>query len=393
MPVVWSYATIGATPSLEIHRIMRFRSSLARVALLGAVLPSTILAACGGGDDEVVSVDVWVRSLCSAAQRFETASDGANGPLADAVDESPDDTVAIKAAFAEVADEQRKIRQAFRDDFEDLGKPDIKDPDALIAAFRDQFAENTERTDALIEAVADIDDDEDFFDAFFDIEFDEPEFRAKLTPLTRDDPGVQDVIDAIDANDDCAAIIFDDAESEPGPTPTSTSGRATPGPTVAANPANEAWAAGVCSSLLNWITDLETANNALQAEADRASNAEDLKQILIAFLEQGLSDTDKFAFEMYILSPPDVADGEAIHDVFVRVSEDLSFLFADFVDEAHALDATSLASVTADLEAFEAQIDGAFLEIGAAFDELDQYDPEGLEVLFATLPECVELGQ
>jgi hypothetical protein len=374
------------------------RTTIARLALLCAVLPSIALAACGSNEeDELIAVDVWVRSLCSAAASFDTASDEAGETF---IESDLEDTAEAKEAFAESIALQREAQKDFRDEFDELGKPDVEDPDAVIEAFREQFDENDELSGNIADEVANIDDDDDFVEAFFALEFEEPDFRAKLEPLAEDDAGVQDIIDEVEANPDCAVTLFnadEDVEPDPEPTVEQTATpsaiEVTPGPTVAANPANEAWAAGVCGSLLDWVLDLEDANLDLQGEADAASSAEDLKQVLVRFLEQGLSDTEDFAFDMFFLDPPDVADGEAIHEVFIVVSEDLVFLFEDFVDEANAIDASSLSSVATDMEEFELRVGGAFEEIGAAFDELDQYDPEGLDALFATLPDCVALSQ
>lgn len=373
---------------------MRFRSNFARAALLGAVLPSTILAACGGGgdDDELVAVDTWVRSLCSAAARFDVASDEAGDAFVEAVDESPEDTAAIKEGFAESIELQKEAQKTFRDEFEDLGKPDVDDPDAIIKAFRDQFEENDDRTDQIARDIADIADDEDFFEAFMALDIEEPNFRARLEPLADDDEAVQRIIDEIEANNDCAVVLFDaePSGSDPEPTP---AGNATPRPTVDASPRSQAWVGGVCGSLLDWVTDLENANTDLQLDADAAADAEGLKQVLVTFLEQGLTDTRDFQAEIESLTPPDVSDGEDIHRVFTGVAEDLVVLFEDFVVDANNIDASSLTSVATDLEGFEQRVGFAFDEVGAAFDELDMYDPEGLDVLFATLPECTALSQ
>jgi hypothetical protein len=358
--------------------LLRIRTSFVRAALLAAVLPSTVLAACGGGDEERVAVDVWVRSLCSAANRFDRASDAAGEPFIEAANQTPGDTVAIKAAFAKAIEEQKKAQQAFRSDFNDLGKPDVDDADAVIKAFRDQFEENNRRTDTVARQIAAIDDSANFFEAFDAIEFEEPEFRAKLEPLASGNSGVQQIIDAIDANADCAAVIFN---VDPGPDP------------ITVNPVDERWASGICTALYDWILDLELANDALQIEADFAETAEELKEVLITFLEQGLADTEQFQARVRALQPPQVGDGQDIHRVFVGVADELVLLFEDFVDDATAVDASTVESVTADLEAFERRVTAAFDEVGQAFNELDQYDPEGLADLFATLPECAILAQ
>lgn len=364
---------------------MRRFTRMSRLVLAGAVVSATLAAACGGGDDEeLVAVDVWVRGLCSAAARFDTASDEAGQPFVDAVDESPEDTPAIKEAFAEALEAQKEAQGEFRSEFEDLGKPDVEDPDAVIEAFREQFEENDGRTEQIGEDVAAIDDDEDFFAAFLEIDIDEPDFRAKLEPLADDDAGVQEIIDEIEANQDCAATIFDDEDAEPEPEPTQATNSDDP---------NVQWASGVCLALSGWIDDLSAANDELQAQVDRAADAEDLKDVLVAFLEQGLFDTQDFELEILALGPPDVTDGEEIQGVFEGAASDLVLLFDDLVSEASAIDASSLTAVTADLEEFEQRVGTAFDEVGAAFDELDQYDPEGLDQLFATLPECVAVGQ
>lgn len=365
---------------------MRRFTQITRLALAGAVVSATLAAACGGGDDEeLVAVEVWVRGLCSAAARFDTASDEAGEPFVDAVNESPEDTPAIKEAFAEALEAQKEAQREFRNDFEDLGKPDVEDPDAVIKAFRDQFEENDGRTEQIGDDVADIDDDADFFEAFSEIEIDEPDFRAKLEPLADDDPGVTSIIAEIEANADCAETIFDEEISEPEPVPTPT--------TTASDDPNTRWASGVCTALGAWIEDLSEANDRLQVQVDRASNAQDLKDVLVAFLEQGLFDTQDFEVEILSLGAPDVTDGDEIQGVFEGAASDLVVLFDDLVSEASAIDASSLTAVTADLEEFELRVGDAFDEVGAAFDELDMYDPEGLDVLFATLPECVALGQ
>ncbi len=365
---------------------MRRFTRTTRLLLAGAVMSASIAAACGGGEDEeLVAVDVWVRSLCSAAARFDVASDEAGQPFVDAVDETPEDTAAIKEAFAEALEDQIGAQREFRREFDDLGKPDVEDPDAVIDAFHEQFEENDARTEQIGEDVANFDDDEDFFEAFLGLDLEEPDFRTKLEPLAEDDPLVQDLIEEIEANPGCAATIFDEEVSEPEPVPTPT--------TTASNDPNQAWASGVCMALGGWVQDLSDANDELQAQVDLAADAQDLKDVLVTFLEQGLFDTQDFELEILVLGPPDVTDGEEIQGVFEGAASDLVILFDDLVSEASAIDASSLSAVTADLEAFQGRVETAFDEVGQAFDELEQYDPEGLDVLFGTLPECVAIGQ
>lgn len=353
---------------------MRLRTSVARAALLAAVLPSTILSACGGDDEERIAADVWVRSLCIAAGRFDRASDAAGEPFIRVANQTPEDTASLKDAFAEAIDEQKAAQRRFREEFESLGKPDVDAADAVIKAFREQFEENDRRTDNVARQIAAIDDNADFFAAFEELEFDDPKFRAKLEPLAAPGNGVDDIVDAIDANSECAAVIFnEDVE-------------------VTFNPVDVRWASGICTSLFDWILALDAANRGLEVEADQAETAEELKQILVNFVEQGLADTRQFEAAIRGLTAPQIADGEAIHSVFVGVAGELVLLFEGFVADANAVDATSVESVALDLQAFEQRVAASFEEVGQAFNELEQYDPEAVADIFATLPECAILG-
>ena len=108
----------------------------------------------------------------------------------------------------------------------------------------------------------------------------------------------------------------------------------------------------------------------------------------MAFLEDGQAETVNLRREISALKAPDVDDGEAIHKIFVDASVDLVKVFDNLVSEAERLDASSLTKVTEELDRFIEGVDSAFDEVGQSFDALDQYDPQGLDELFQTRPEC-----
>lgn len=363
------------------------RAPSRRLMLLSAALSlAAIITACGG-DANKVEAQEWVDALCEAAADFDKARDN-TGSAFEEVDVT--DTKAAKEAYAEANSEQEDVQQDFRAAFDKIGEPDIKGGDKVVEAFEAQFKENDELTSEVAKRVEDIDDSADFVEEFLKIldEVDEPDFRGRIEDVAGDYPEVAEIIALIEEDADCARVIFSEEEGEttgPSPSPTRT---------VAAGPpttTNEKWVAGICTSLTGWVGALESANQSLQSKVDSAASAQDLKELLVAFLEDGRTETVALQREMRQLQPPDVKDGEAIHQIFSDASDDLVTVFDGLVADAEALDASSLAKVTEDLDRFVERVEGAFDEVAESFNALDQYDPEGLDELFQTRPECQEL--
>jgi hypothetical protein len=364
---------------------MRQTATLGRVLLLAAGLPlAALIAACGGGGADKVAVEDWVDSLCEVAADFDKARDN-TGTAFEEVDFT--DTKAAKEAYAKAIGEQKDVQKDFRAAFARIGEPDIKGGDKVVKAFQEQFKENDAKTDEVGDLVADIDDKDDFVEEFLKIieKIEEPDFRGRLEKVADDYPDVDELIGLIDDDPDCARVIFSQEEAatvEPEPAPTRTTST---GPAVTTN---EKWVAGICTALTGWVADLESANTALQSKIDGAASAADLKKLLVAFLKDGQAETVNLRREVAALKAPDVKGGEAIHKIFVDATVDLVKVFDNLVAEAERLDASSLAKVTEDLDRFIQGVDSAFDEVAQSFDALDQHDPQGLDELFQTRPEC-----
>lgn len=339
-----------------------------RLAPLTAVLLAALVAAACSGSTKTAPLGEWVEGLCRAADAFQSASDAAGERFAGS---DLSDASAAKAAFADAVEEQEKARSDFRKAFGDLGRPDIDGGKEVIAAFEEQFEENDRRADELARRVADIPESGDFLSEFLTIieGTETPEFRPRLEVVARDHPEVNDLIAAIDADPDCARVIFQ-ADA------------------AAADAGKEAWVSGVCTALGAWVDALTGGAQRLESDVDAAATPEDVRRTLIDFFEQALTDTRTLQRDIGRLSPPPVADGEAIHLVFVTASDDLVAALERLAREARTVDFSSLSTAQAESDRLSQLIDQLFGDVAASFDELDRYDPEGLDEFFRTLPEC-----
>jgi hypothetical protein len=363
-------------------------------ALLSVIALSALLFACGGGGTKTVELDEWVESLCDAAADFEDASDEAGEEFLEADFE---DTEGAKEAFANSVEAQRDAQKDFRDAFNDIGKPDIDGGDEVVDAFVEQFEKNDEQTADLADAIADIDDDADFTEAFFDAieEFEEPDFRGALEDVADDHDEVNDLIEAIDDDEDCAATIFNDGGSvddngdDPAPTRAASGTPTTSRTPAAATTASERWVSGICTSFTEWVLDLEVANRDFQAELDATTgDTQEIKELLIEFMELGRDETDELRREVAALPRPTGSRGAEVHGIFATAAEDLVDVFDDLIVESKAISTASEAQTRADIDALVDSVGAAFDEVSEGFDALDDIDLPEIEALFESRPEC-----
>ena len=372
-------------------------AELIRPMLLFAALPIAAIAiGCSGSSSKKVELDDWVADLCDAAADFSNAADEASKPLDDA---DIEDTKEAKKAFAETLKLQKEAQKDFRSDFDKIGQPDIEDGDKVMDAFRDQFKANTDATDDIGKAVADIDDDEDFLDAFFELadKFDTPDFREKLNDLAEDSDDVQDLIDAIDDDPDCSDTIFQDSggtEVDASATPASSNGR-TPTSSGADAPKtqNEKWVAGVCTAFDDWVNNIADANNKFQGELNKTpDDGATVKKLLVTYMKVAQAETEDLQSRVSKLKAPDVKDGAQIHKVFVETTDDLVTAFDDLVSQANKIDTSTPQKALDDVTALGNSVEDAFAEASAGFDKLDEFDAGELEDLFDARPECAGLN-
>ena len=331
------------------------------------LLPLAFIASACGDSPKKTPLADWVDGLCRAAAALDRDRDTVVEEFS-STDFSK--TAEAKKAFAETVEKQRELAKTFRSAVDDLGQPDIDGGKEVVRAFEEQFKENDQRTDDIAKRVAAIPDRADFLAEFQRIadQAGEPDFRAKLVLVAKDHPKVEDLIAAIDDDPDCSRVIF----------------AASP----ATNPQSEAWVSGVCTALGAWIEALSTGADAINRKLDAAQTPGEVKRTLVDFFEQGLADTRALDRALKRLEPPPVRDGKEINRVFTTAGEDLVAAMERLTREVRSADFSTIEQADAEAARFVALIDQLFGDVAASFDELQQYDPEGLDVLFQELPEC-----
>jgi hypothetical protein len=175
-----------------------------------AILPAALLGgACGGGggSNERVDVEDWVADVCDLAIQNDEDTSAIFDDLndIDLTDRNAKDDVV--GAF----EEARDAFDTLEEDFNDVGIPDIEKGSNVRKAFRDNISENRRNADRLISELRKLDSgrnfERDFSQLLDDIDIEDPDLRSKLEDINERD--VDDLIDLIDEDPDCSAILFD----------------------------------------------------------------------------------------------------------------------------------------------------------------------------------------
>jgi len=361
---------------------------LARWFIVAAMLLPALLVACGS-DTKKVEVEEWVEDVCDLARASGEAEDEAFDDL----DLDFEDTEANKEAFLELIEKSDEARKDFRDGFADVGEPDIAGGADVVKAFKEQFEENDEQAKDLEEAIKDIDDDDNFLNELDRIgeEVDERNFRGELEDLADDEDEVQDVIDLIEDDEECAEVLFDgetssgsDDDDSDDPQPTRAAGND--------DDSNEEWVTGICTAFGDWVNTIEVAEAGMQTRIDAATDVPGVLDVLVQFMERGRSASRDLQDDIDRLDPPDVDDGNEIHQVFADAAAGAWDVFDDLVRESRQVSASTPEEALGDVERISAGIGDAFDEVGLTFDRLNEFDATALEDLFEDNVSCQELG-
>lgn len=356
----------------------------------GAALAfSSLVVACGGGDGDAVEMDQWVADVCDLALDYKPELDALDAEF-DSV-EPETDTVAGHEKLIELLEKARDIQDDLVGEFKKLGKPDIEDGEAVVAAFVDNFEEEGAELDRIIAEMKKLDPESDeYFFALLAVFFSAQEsesVRDRLDTLAQDNQDVEDLIAAFEADPECARIVFDldddlgdfeeDLEDDVGQEQSSAI-------------ATEEWVAGFCTAFVTFVDDLMAISDDLTMQD--VNDLEAAKDVLVAAFEDARDRSMDLELDILLLGQPDVPDGAQVQAAIELGVSDIVAIFDAAVADAEALSTTDPAVFLSEVEDLATRFEAAFDEIGASFDALDIYDTSEIDQIADSLPECAALG-
>ncbi|MBE7520283.1 MAG: hypothetical protein HS107_13675 [Thermoflexaceae bacterium] len=184
----------------------RLYIALATTAL--ALVP--VLSGCGGGSVKGVDSEDWVADVCDRFIEFEDAGIELGDKFMEVDFSEPEDA---KKKLLALFNEMKKEFDSLEADFKKMGKPDIESGSEVREAFLANFDVNRKDLEGAIKGIKALDTDSkdiegDVIEIFEDIE--DENFRDVLEKLADKKDDVWEIVDLIDEDPDCAAVIFSD---------------------------------------------------------------------------------------------------------------------------------------------------------------------------------------
>jgi hypothetical protein len=153
----------------------------------------------------------------------------------------------------------------------------------------------------------------------------------------------------------------------------------------------ERWARSVCSSLTDWIDEIEDlASDVGTAAGDDIDEAQEL---LVDFLDDAVKSTNGLLKRLNRAGTPDVEDGGAIARTFKRGFKDAREIFADGRDAAEDLSTDDPGEFATEAAEIGTAIDEGSSEVSDVFDEADdKYETEKLDEAFQDEEACADFA-
>jgi hypothetical protein len=149
----------------------------------------------------------------------------------------------------------------------------------------------------------------------------------------------------------------------------------------------DAWAATVCGTLSEWVTDLQTESQELQPAMQNTKDLEAVKEAFVTFLEDAEESFGEAVDKVEGVRAPDVPQGEAIHEDLVSALEEVEQSFSRAVDKANDLPTDDLQSFATGVGELSQDVTKNLGAAGKGFNNLKNRSTE-LEDATAAEPAC-----
>jgi hypothetical protein len=149
----------------------------------------------------------------------------------------------------------------------------------------------------------------------------------------------------------------------------------------------EQYAQRMCGAASVWMTALEERNSQLQEDLGGAQTGdlEAIKDLTVAFLDGAVQDTEVLIEDVSAIPPPDVDDGDQIHDGVLNAFTQARDLFVDARDQVSELDTSDPQAFSEALTTLGSTLTSAGTEIASSVQGLEN---DELDAAFDDTPAC-----
>jgi hypothetical protein len=150
----------------------------------------------------------------------------------------------------------------------------------------------------------------------------------------------------------------------------------------------ETYATGVCGAIADWVDEIQSLNEDLQANLD-PSSIEALKTAMVTFLDDVITSTDTVIADVEDAGVPDVEDGDAAAQHLLTGLRDSRGVFEDARDRVEAMSTDDPAAFGEELQTVGTDIQTSMSTIG---EDLGQFESQELDEVSKDIPECAAVA-
>ena len=134
------------------------------------------------------------------------------------------------------------------------------------------------------------------------------------------------------------------------------------------------WATDVCTAMSDYAGSVEARAAGFEQAASGSSSIADAKAQVVQFFEDVVADTDVMLAAVDEAGTPSGDQGEEIRDALRSNLEPMREILSDSLSEAEELPTDNLADFTSQVQELTASVEQGFDRVGAAFDDLDEFE-------------------
>lgn len=146
----------------------------------------------------------------------------------------------------------------------------------------------------------------------------------------------------------------------------------------------EAYATGVCGAIADWVDEIQSLNEDLQADLD-PSSIDALKDAMVTFLDDVIASTDTVIADVEDVGIPDVDDGDAAAQHLLTGLRDSRGVFEDARDRVEAMPTDDPVAFGEELQTVGTDIQTSMSTIG---EDLGRFESPVLDDVSKEIPEC-----